>query len=284
MRRVVFILAGLILASAYVWGQERTYRVRRGDTWETISEKHYGTKQEWRRIADANGMGDRDPRKLRAGTMLVIPPLGREAPPPTTGTPAPVVRPPAVSPPPERPPPAGPGEVGTPEPRPAVERAEEESIRRTVREVPEEGLGPPGVSLFHLLVGVVVILVLFVIQARCLGGAARSLGIEGAGRGRCAAAAAILDVFIFFGALFAGLIVSAINVSTEGPLAAVVAGVVLVVFLWAAFWIAARILRLGFGRTVFLVVVASVFFAVIGMLCWGALRAIAAIIGRVFQS
>ena len=284
MRRVVFILTALVFASTCVWGQERTYRVRQGDTWETISEKHYGTKHEWRRIADANGMADRDPRKLRAGTVLVIPPLGREAPTTTTGTPAPVVRPPAVSPPPERPPPAGPGEIETPEPRPAVEQAVQESIRRTVREVPEEGLRPPGVNLFHLLVGVVVILVLFVIQARCLGGAARSLGIEGAGRGRCAAAAAILDAFVFFGALFAGLIVSAINVSTEGPLAAVIAGVVLVIFLWAAFWIAARVLRLGFGRTVFLVVVASVFFAVIGMLCWGALRAVAAIIGRVFQS
>jgi len=284
MRIHGLISAILILASACAWAQERTYRVRQGDTWETISEKHYGTKQEWRRIADANGMANRDPRKLRAGTVLVIPPLAREAPPPTTETPAPVVRPPAPSPPIERPAPEARDEVESQPPPSPAERVVEEPIRRTVRELPEEGLGPPGVNLFHLLLGAVVILILFVIQARCLGGAARSLGIEGAGRGRCAAAAAILDVFIFFGALFAGLIVSAINVSTEGPLAAVIAGVVLVVFLWAAFWIAARVLRLGFGRTVFLVVVASVFFAVIGMLCWGALRAVAAIIGRVFQS
>lgn len=280
MRRHVFILTALVLASACAWGQERTYRVRPGDTWETISEKFYGTKHEWRRIADANGMADRDPRKLRANTLLVIPPPKREA---TTETPAPADRTPAGSPPAERAPPVGLGEGEAPAP-PPVRRVAEETIRRTVRELPENALGPPGVNLFHLLVGVVVILTLFVIQARCLGGAARALGIEGAGRGRCAAVAAIVAVFTFFGALFAGFIVTAVNVSTEGPLAAVVAGVVLVAFLWVAFWITSRILRLGFARAVFLVVVASVFFAVVGMLCWGALRAVAAIIGRIFQS
>lgn len=283
MRIHVFILTVLIVASAYAWGQERTYRVRQGDTWESISQKHYGTKHEWRRIADANGMGERDPRKLRAGTLLKIPPLGREAG-RTTQTPAPLERIPAGSASGERRSPAGREDDASPASPGTVARVAEEPIRPTVQELPEEGPGSPGVNFFHLLIGAVAILTLLVIHGRCLGGAARALGIEGAGRGRCAAVAAIVDVFIFFGALFAGLIVAAINVSTTGPLAAVVAGVVLVIFLGTAFWIAARILNLGFGRTVFLVVVASVLFVVVGMLCWGALWAIAGIVCRVFQS
>ncbi|ELZ32518.1 peptidoglycan-binding lysin domain-containing protein [Halogeometricum pallidum JCM 14848] len=52
--------------------QTRTRTVVQGDTLWAISGEEYGDPTEWRRIANANGI--EDPKKLRVGTVLVIPP------------------------------------------------------------------------------------------------------------------------------------------------------------------------------------------------------------------
>jgi len=50
---------------------QRTHVVAAGETYQTISERYYGTTREWRRIADANDIGEYD---LRVGMKLRIPP------------------------------------------------------------------------------------------------------------------------------------------------------------------------------------------------------------------
>lgn len=49
----------------------RTYTVASGDTFAGISAKMYGRTDQWRKIADANGVSD--PRKLVVGKVLTIP-------------------------------------------------------------------------------------------------------------------------------------------------------------------------------------------------------------------
>jgi len=49
----------------------RIHVVAAGETYQTISERYYGTTREWRRIADANDIGEYD---LRVGMKLRIPP------------------------------------------------------------------------------------------------------------------------------------------------------------------------------------------------------------------
>jgi len=56
-------------------GQE--YTVKKGDTLWDLSKKFYGKGTEWKRIANANPQ-IQDPKKLRAGTVIVIP--GADAP------------------------------------------------------------------------------------------------------------------------------------------------------------------------------------------------------------
>lgn len=51
----------------------RQYRVREGDTLSRIAAEHYADPGAWRPIADENGLDD--PRRLRPGTLLTIPPL-----------------------------------------------------------------------------------------------------------------------------------------------------------------------------------------------------------------
>jgi len=55
------------------------YTVQAGDTFASISKKFYGTKSKWRIIFDANKEQASAPEKLRAGTVLVIPPLEKSA-------------------------------------------------------------------------------------------------------------------------------------------------------------------------------------------------------------
>ncbi|MFB0563334.1 MAG: LysM peptidoglycan-binding domain-containing protein [Candidatus Lokiarchaeia archaeon] len=47
--------------------------VKSGDTLKRIAAKVYGDPNQWRRIAKANNIVN--PRKLKPGTELVIPPL-----------------------------------------------------------------------------------------------------------------------------------------------------------------------------------------------------------------
>ncbi|RMH03501.1 MAG: LysM domain-containing protein [Planctomycetota bacterium] len=56
-------------------GTERRHRVAEGETISEISQRYYGTSRLWRHILAANGLSD--PRQLRAGTTLVIPPPPR---------------------------------------------------------------------------------------------------------------------------------------------------------------------------------------------------------------
>jgi len=49
----------------------RTWLVRDGDTLWAIAGAEYGDSREWKRIASANGI--EDPKKMRIGTVLVIP-------------------------------------------------------------------------------------------------------------------------------------------------------------------------------------------------------------------
>lgn len=50
---------------------KRVYVVKKGDNLFTISQKYYGDRDKWRRIADANGL--RDARGLKVGLRLRIP-------------------------------------------------------------------------------------------------------------------------------------------------------------------------------------------------------------------
>lgn len=52
---------------------EKTHTVRLGDTLHGIAGVHYGDPSRWRVIARANGIDD--PRALRPGTVLSIPPI-----------------------------------------------------------------------------------------------------------------------------------------------------------------------------------------------------------------
>lgn len=56
--------------------QRRVRIVERGDTLWAIAGEEYGDPTEWRTIADANGV--EDPRTLRVGTELVVPPRGEQ--------------------------------------------------------------------------------------------------------------------------------------------------------------------------------------------------------------
>lgn len=50
--------------------------VRQGDSLWALSAKEYGQAEQWRAIADANGLAN--PRRLRTGERLVLPALKRE--------------------------------------------------------------------------------------------------------------------------------------------------------------------------------------------------------------
>lgn len=50
----------------------RTVLVRRGEPLSLIAERNYGSAADWRLIADANNITD--PRRLKAGTLLTLPP------------------------------------------------------------------------------------------------------------------------------------------------------------------------------------------------------------------
>jgi nucleoid-associated protein YgaU len=52
----------------------KTHQVTQGDTLWDIAGAEYGDPQQWRRIADANGI--ENPRTLQAGQVLTIPPAG----------------------------------------------------------------------------------------------------------------------------------------------------------------------------------------------------------------
>lgn len=51
----------------------KVYVVQRGDTLQSISYKEYDTVNEWRRIAEANGIDD--PMDLEPGLRLLVPPI-----------------------------------------------------------------------------------------------------------------------------------------------------------------------------------------------------------------
>lgn len=53
--------------------------VRQGDTLSGLAAEEYADPREWRRIADANARLIDNPRRLRAGTELEIPPLDAAA-------------------------------------------------------------------------------------------------------------------------------------------------------------------------------------------------------------
>jgi len=52
---------------------ERTHQVQAGETLDRISATYYGDSTRWRRIADANGIGD--PLAVAPGTVITIPKL-----------------------------------------------------------------------------------------------------------------------------------------------------------------------------------------------------------------
>ncbi len=58
---------------------DRTQSVvlKRGETLTGVSSRHYGRPQEWRLIADCNGI--EDPRRLGAGTFVALPPVDQAA-------------------------------------------------------------------------------------------------------------------------------------------------------------------------------------------------------------
>lgn len=60
--------------------EDRRYDVKAGDTLWEIARNHYGTPLKWNAIAQANDIDD--PRRLRIGTRLTLPPLEQ---PPITG-------------------------------------------------------------------------------------------------------------------------------------------------------------------------------------------------------
>ena len=51
----------------------KIWRVKQGDTLRLIAAREYGNPDLWRRIADANRIDN--PRLLKPGTKLIIPPL-----------------------------------------------------------------------------------------------------------------------------------------------------------------------------------------------------------------
>jgi len=52
---------------------EKSYVVRRGDTWDRISAAVYRRPDAWRELARANGIAD--PRDLKPGLVLTVPRL-----------------------------------------------------------------------------------------------------------------------------------------------------------------------------------------------------------------
>ena len=64
--------AGQSGEAAEATDRTRTRTVVEGDTLWAIAGEEYGNPTEWRRIADANGIDD--PKTLRVGTTLTIPP------------------------------------------------------------------------------------------------------------------------------------------------------------------------------------------------------------------
>lgn len=67
------------------WGGQRafdegyqTYTIKKGDTLGSISQKFFGTTQEWKRIASVNNISD--PAKIKVGQILEIPTIRRVQP------------------------------------------------------------------------------------------------------------------------------------------------------------------------------------------------------------
>ena len=58
----------------------RRHEVRPRETLQDIAQEYYGDRGLWKRIADANGI--QDPKRLRAGSVIVIPPVRSNASPP----------------------------------------------------------------------------------------------------------------------------------------------------------------------------------------------------------
>ena len=306
-RLLALVTVWLALATPLAWATQRTYRVERGDTLEKIAKKFYGRSSDWRRIATANGITD--PRRLRAGMTIVVPYRPDEQPPRERPTASPSPGP-TAAPPRERDVPP-PGERGAPAPRPpSPQPAPEPSVAPAPRPTPRrdppppEASGPPveleldqvtviagqsagssqGLNWGHLVIGAIALVALILLEVWCLGYTARAFGVEAARGGRCTGVALVLDSFAVLGALFGASIVTALGVAADGPFAAVIVGVIVVVFLWAAFWIASRILAVGFGRALFLLTVALVFFAVAALLAWGILLAIASVARTILRT
>lgn len=55
-------------------GSAEEYVVEEGDTLASIAERRLGSREEWKRIAEANGI--EDPKDLQAGQRLQIPSRG----------------------------------------------------------------------------------------------------------------------------------------------------------------------------------------------------------------
>jgi len=62
-------LLGVMLKKNY----DIKYAVNSDETLSAIAEEHYRHADEWRRIADANGL--EDPRRLTPGVFLKLPPI-----------------------------------------------------------------------------------------------------------------------------------------------------------------------------------------------------------------
>ena len=53
----------------------QTYTVKKGDTLWNIAKKYYGDGRKWRKILEANTDKVKNPRTMRIGIQLNIPPL-----------------------------------------------------------------------------------------------------------------------------------------------------------------------------------------------------------------
>ena len=51
----------------------RTYKVKPGDTLQSISKKYYNDSRKWRTIYEANRRSLKDPNKLPVGKKLIVP-------------------------------------------------------------------------------------------------------------------------------------------------------------------------------------------------------------------
>ncbi|MFH0964512.1 MAG: LysM domain-containing protein [Planctomycetota bacterium] len=274
MRKALGLAAALMLiAVVSAWGAEVRYTVREGDTLYEIARKYYGDAGAWQRIAAANGIRDRDAQRLQVGRVLLIP--VDEVPPPAVDlrapSPGPAVPAPAPS---ERPslgaPPVagvtGGGLPGQSQPPPPVEKLQSLVVEGNLIEVPEEAAPPRSLAHFHL--GLATLVGLLVLQALCLHVAGRFV-LERVTRIEILVAAAVTDAFLYFSPLFAWYCVAGLRLSPTGFPAAVVLLVVIGALVWAALWVASRVLSVSVWGALKLLVVGFMLFAVVLAALWG---------------